>query len=234
MRLRCKYKGYNNLSQPFERFPVRVLKFRNTKWKRVQKQLSSSLFLDKKFVDNFSTKVSYKTWEKLDNYYREGNRLKNNIVNFFDKSISASSLKKILKNSSLSSTTRGMYLHTLLKPEFRVDILLWRLNFFASSYEARQALNERKILVNQKAVSGNFFLSKGDVVSFTNKCNVDFLTIKEHKNNFLSTDTILSFVEVDYYSNTVVVIKDLTDLTADDFYLIVKESFNLKYIRDYI
>jgi len=234
MRLRCKYKGYNNLSHPFERFPLRILKFKNTKWKRIQKQFSNSSIMDRSFVDTFFTKVPYKTWDKLNNYYRDGNRLKNTIVNLFDKSFSPSYFKKILKNSSLSSTIREMYLYTLVKPEFRVDILLWKLDFFSSSYQGRQALNEKKVLVNNKHVGANYFLSKGDIISFTDKFNIKLLNIKENKNKFLPTDMISTFVEVDYYSNTIVIIKDLQDLTIDDFYLIIKDSYNLKQIKDYI
>ena len=64
-----------------------------------------------------------------------------------------------------------MYLHTLLKPEFRLDILLWRLKFFESSYQARQAINEKKVKVNQKRVAGNFFLSKSNNLKFDRRAS---------------------------------------------------------------
>ena len=169
MRLRSKYKNYNQLSQPFDKFPLRILKFKNTKWKKIQKVLSTSHLNKKKFVENFSIKVPYKTWEKINNYYKEGHKLKNSIFMLYDKAVSVSYFRSILKNNTLSSTLRNMYLHTLLKPEFRLDILLWRLNFFESSYQARQAINEKKVKVNQKRVAGNFFLSKGDIVSLSIK-----------------------------------------------------------------
>jgi ribosomal protein S4 len=127
-----------------------------------------------------------------------------------------------------------MYLHTLLKPEFRLDILLWRLNFFESSYQARQAINEKKVKVNQKRVAGNFFLSKGDIISFSHSFNFKNLDISEKINKNTQSDTVFSFVEVDYYSNTVVVIKNLKDLTTDDFHLLLNETYNIKKIKDYI
>ena len=231
MRLRCKYKGYNHLTHSFEQFPLRVLKFKSTKWKRLQKVLSLSA-TTKKFTENLSIKVPFKSWDKINNYYKEGNRLKNVIFNLYDKSVSASYLKSVLKNSS--SNIRKMYLYALLKPEFRIDILLWRLNFFSSSYQARQYINNGDILVNKKSVLGNFFLSKGDIISFNEKIDLSIINPKKIKLRNSIIDFILTFVEVDYYTNTIVVIKNLDELTSDDFYLLITEFYNLKKIKDYI
>ena len=234
MRLHSKYKGYNQLSQLFDKFPLRILKFKNTKWKKIQKVLSTSHSNKKKFVENFSIKVPYKTWEKISNYYKEGHKLKNSISMLYDKAVSVSYFRSILKSNTLSSTLRNMYLHTLLKPEFRLDILLWRLNFFESSYQARQAINEKKVKVNQKRVAGNFFLSKGEIISFSDSFNFKNLDINEKINKNTQSDIIFSFVEVDYYSNTIVLIKNLKDLTTDDFHLLLNETYNIKKIKDYI
>ena len=234
MRLRSKYKGYNLLSQPFDRFPLRVLKFKNTKWKKIQKILSSLGTTKKKIVENFSVKVPYKTWEKVNNYYKDGHRLKNSIFLVYDKAVSVTYFKSVLKNPSLSSTLRNMYLYMLLKPEFRLDILLWHLNFFESSYQARQAINERKVRVNEKSVAGNFFLSKGDVVTMANCKNFKALDLNQKIDKNSVSDIIFPFVEVDYYTNTLIVIKDLKDLTEDDFHLLLTETYNIKKIKDYI
>ena len=234
MRLRSKYKGYNLLSQPFDRFPLRVLKFKNTKWKKIQKILSSLGTTKKKIVENFSVKVPYKTWEKVNNYYKDGHRLKNSIFLVYDKAVSVTYFKSVLKNPSLSSTLRNMYLYMLLKPEFRLDILLWHLNFFESSYQARQAINERKVRVNEKSVAGNFFLSKGDVITMVNCKNFKALDLNQKIDKNSVSDIIFPFVEVDYYTNTLIVIKDLKDLTEDDFHLLLTETYNIKKIKDYI
>jgi len=231
MRLRSKYKGYNQLLQLFDKFPLRILKFKSTKWKKIQKVLSTSQLNKKNFVENFSVKVPYKTWEKINNYYREGHKLKNLIFLLYDKSISVSYFRSVLKNNSLSSTLRSMYLYTLLKPEFRLDILLWRLNFFESSYQARQAINEKKVKVNEKTVAGNFFLKKGDLISFIDLKN---LNITKKRNKSSLSDIVFSFIEVDYYSNNIVILKDLKDLTTDDFHLLLNETYNIKKIKDYI
>jgi ribosomal protein S4 len=231
MRLRKKFKGYNLLAQPFEQFPLRVLKFKSTKWKKLQKVLSLSSNT-KKFSENLSIKVPYKMWDKINNYYKEGNRLKNIVSYLYDKSISSLYFKSVLKNSS--SKIRDMYLLTLLKPEFRLDILLWRLNYFSSCYESRQYISNGEVLVNRKCVSGNFILSKGDVISFSENFNLSLINQKKQRVKTITTDFILTFLEIDYYTNTVVIVKDLYDLTTEDFYLLITESYNLKKIKDYI
>ena len=234
MRLRSRYKGYNQMIQPFDGFPLRVLKFKTTKWKKIQKTLSISNTTNKKIVENFSIKVPYKVWEKVNNYYREGHRLKNSIFLLYDKAISVAYFKSVLKNSSLSSTLRNMYLYMLLKPEFRLDILLWHLNFFDTSYQARQAINEGKVRVNDKSVAGNFFLSKGDVVTVISSSSSKALDLSQKKKKSTVSNMVFPFVEVDYYTNTLVVVKDLKDLTSDDFHLLLTETYNVKKIKDYI
>jgi len=234
MRLHCKYKGYNNIGRYFERFPLRVLNFKTTKWKKVQEQYKKAFWKKKIFVNTLLVKLSYKKWEKLNNHYRDGNRLKNSVVNLFDKSFSSSYFKKVLRSSSFSWKMSEMYLYILIKPEFRIDILLWKLNFFSSSYKARQAINENRVSVNDKHIYSNYYLLKGDVISFTNKFDTKFLNVAQNRNKNLNTSIILPFVEVDYYSNTVVVVKSLDDLTMDDFYLLIRSSYNLQLIKDYI
>ena len=143
MRLQNKYKSYNQLSTSFEQFPLRILKFKNTKWKKLQKTLTLSK--QKRFNENSSIKVQYKNWEKINNYYKDGNKLKNIIFNRFDKSLSTTYFKSVLKKAKFSSTIKKMYLNMLIKPEFRLDILLWRSKFFVSSFQSRQAINEKKV-----------------------------------------------------------------------------------------
>jgi len=234
MRLHCKYKGHNNIGRSFERFPLRILNFKTSKWKKVQERYSKAFWKKKIFVNTLLIKLSYRKWDKLSNYYRDGNRLKNSIINLFDKSFSSSYFKKVLRSSSFYSKMSEMYLYFLIKPEFRIDILLWKLNFFSSSYEARQAINENKVSVNDKYIYSNYYLLKGDVISFNNKFDMKFLNIVQNRNKSLSISTVLSFVEVDYYSNTIVIVKSVKDLTADDFYLLIRSSYNLKLIKDYI
>ena len=252
MRFINKYKNYDKLFSIFEKFPLRVLKFKSTKWKKIQKTLSfklsklkerfrsskrriSSKSIRKKFFfDSFLTKVSLKSWYRVEKYYENGRRIKNAVSSTFDRSLPTKYFRKVLVLSKKSSSTPDVYSSTLLRPEFRLDILLWRLKFFSSSYQACQAVDERRIVVNGKQVKGNFLLSKGDVISFTSTYNLDNLCMKIVKSNTLFSRVILTFVEVDYYSSCIVIVKDLKDLGPEDFYLLVKDFYSLKKIKDYI
>lgn len=255
MRFINKYKSYDKLFSVFEKFPLRIAKFKSTKWKKIQRLLLFKSFkknkysklikavgLKKKvrfsrkklFFDNLLVKVSLKTWYRVEKYYENGRRIKSILHNMFDKSVLTGHFRKVLKFSKRASETQNAYSYTLLKPEFRLDILLWRLNFFSSSYQASQAIAERKITVNGKLVQGNFFLSKGDVVLFCSNFKLNTLNVKKVKYKTLFSKVISTFVEVDYYSNSIVVLKDVEDLGKEDLYLLVKDSYSLKKIKDYI
>ena len=248
MRFHNKYKSYDHLSQIFEKFPLRVLKFKNTKWKRIQKTLSFKLSNAdliskrkksnqqklKKFKNNILVKASFKTWEKIKSFYQTGRKTINLLFNTFDQSISNTSFRKTILDLKASHETLDIYRQVLLKPEFNLSILLWRLHFFSSSFQASQAIYDKKVQVNNKFVGSNFLLSRGDIISVTLKCHNINMNIKKSKLNFSSSDTILSFVEIDYYSNTIVIVRGLEDLTQTDFYFIRPEFCNVKKIKDYI
>ena len=255
MRFINKYKSYDKLFSIFEKFPLRVLKFKITKWKKIQRLLLfkfskknkrsinvKSIGLKKKvrssrkklFFNNLLVKVSLKTWYKVEKYYENGRRIKNILHNIFDKSVLTSHFRKVLKFSKKASEIQKAYSYTLLKPEFRLDILLWRLNFFSSSYQASQAIAERKITVNGRLVQGNFFLSRGDVIFFCSNLKLNTLNVKKVKYKTLFSKIVSTFVEVDYYSNCIVVLKNVEDLGKEDLYILVKDSYSLKKIKDYI
>ena len=118
MRFINRYKNYDKLFSIFEKFPLRVLKFKSTKWKRIQRLLSfkcskvntRSINLritkynnkikptrKKLFFDNLLVKVSLRTWYRVEKYYENGRRIKNVIHNIFDKSVLTSHFRKVLK-----------------------------------------------------------------------------------------------------------------------------------------
>ena len=112
-----------------------------------------------------------------------------------------------------------------------MDILLSRFHLFSSSYQARQFISNGFILVNGKQISGNFFLKKGDIVSFNlSKVheNLEFSTLF---NNFLNNELFYSFVEIDYYTKTLIVLKDLKDLTLDDLNLLITDYFDIYKLK---
>lgn len=255
MRVVSKYKGYHRLFTIFEKFPLRINSFKSTKWKRVQKLLRSKLQKRAKslkklwwkkttlnrrrykrglFVNNFLTKVSFRYWYRVESHYENGRRIRNVHSSSFDGALDTNFYKNALHFSKKSCSTDRVHSRVLLQPEFRLDILLWKLNFFRSSYQASQAISDRKVNVNGSFRRGAYFLRKGDIISFNSKFRAECLNLKESKSSFFFSKVISTFVEVDYYSNCVVVLKDVKDLSLEDFYLLVKDPYCLKKIKDYI
>jgi ribosomal protein S4 len=243
MRFINRYKGYNRVFSIFEKFPLRIGQFKSTKWKRVQRLLS---FKTKKktaknrksrrqlFFNNFLIKVSTRAWYRVEKYYENGRRIKSAVSSLFDKTLSTRFYRKTLNLRYRSGSMSQTYSNTLIRPEFRVDILLWRLSFFRSCYQASQAIYEKKVKVNGKCIKGNFFLTKGDIITFSSSRPLSVLSVKNVKSNFLFSKKFSTFVEVDYYSNCIIVLKSFDDLSLEDFYILVKEHYSLKKIKDYI
>jgi ribosomal protein S4 len=118
----------------------------------------------------------------------------------------------------------------LVKPEYWIDILLWKLRFFNSSYEARQQIYNGVILLNNKNILGNVYLKSGDIITFKNFFK---LNIELNNKYFLNNQKIYSFVEIDYYTNTIIIIKDFFELELNDLCLLNTESYYLKKIKDF-
>ena len=189
---------------------------------------------NKKRIFNTSIRIKKKinTWDKVKNYYKDGLKLKTNIVRFFDNSVSLSSLKKkdIHKNLSI----RDFFQFSIIKSEFRIDILLFRLNFFSSSFQARQSLNEGEILLNFKKVTGNVFLKKGDIITFSSKKSKNLFDFKNIINKQSLHYTFCPFVEIDFYSKTIVIFKDLIEFTNNDINFLFPNYFDYKKFKDYV
>jgi ribosomal protein S4 len=241
MRKYNKYKGFKLSGIVLKKFPLRLLKFRRPKWNILQQQLKTVLLKQQRrlkksknrlkkskqnssLVNTFLIKNSFKTWSKTKKYYKIGFKNKNILLNRFDKAIKFSFLKK---RSKFCILKKDFILNYLVYPEFRIDILLWNLNLFYSSYQARQSINNNDILVNGKFVKANTFLKKGDIISFIDKGynNHDFKKIVD---TCSKNEKFLTFVEIDYYTKTIVILKSYNELSSEDMFLLVTEYINIK------
>ena len=243
MRLRSKYKIYTQSSATLIKYPQRIFNFRRSKWSKLQAKLlrsQSCLFYSAKkkkqlkhhtsvsFFNNFLNKVPYKFWQKLRTHYKKGLQIKNNIRKLFDDNVKHKFFKKVL-TSKKNRSLKNIILLSLVKPLFKLDVLLWNLNFYASSYQARQAINNKQISVNSKNVAGNYYLKKGDVIVLDPTFLISTILFNKSLHNFF-----LTFIEIDYYTNTVVVIKNLNELSLEDLYVVILHYFDLKKFRDYL
>jgi hypothetical protein len=83
--------------------------------------------------------------------------------------------------------------------------------------------------LNGKSIKSNVFLKKGDVLTlpFSSFSNLFAFrkTLKNHSlSNFFNT-----FLEVDHYTKTIVMIKSFNSLNSSDFSLLNRYFFDLKY-----
>lgn len=244
MRLRSKYKIYTQSSASIPKYPKRIFNFHRSKWKKLQsKLLRHQYFLfysnQKKkqlkkaqspFFNIFSSKVPYKFWQKLKTHYKKGLQIKNNLRKNFDDSLQYHFFKKTL-SSQKNQQLKNIVLLNLVKPLFKIDILLWCLNFYTTSYQARQAINNKNVWVNAKNVLGNHYLKKGDVVEIRaeNSFSMSNVLFKKSLHNFF-----LPFVEIDYYTKRFVVVKDLNEISFEDLYIVASHYFDFKKLRDYL
>ena len=79
------------------------------------------------------------------------------------------------------------------------------------------------IIFNKKPLHSNEFVAMGDVISVLDK---DF-NLSKNLNKYSENNQIFSFVEVDYYAQSVVVLKNVESLSEDDLNLLLIDSLGL-------
>ncbi len=222
MRKLHKYKVYNKVDL-VSKFPVRILKFKRPKWHRLQELLLNQNTLGSDLVDITAIKSDFKVWNKVKRSYKERLRSYSFLSAIFDNTIK---VKKLKAQSNIKIRKR-MYLKYFYENYYKTCSLLWFSNFFASSFQSRQKIASRSILVNNKIAAPNSILKNGDIISVTDK-NINIDTVVKKYNSTLS---MLTHVEVDYYSQNVAVVKDIFDLSEEDFFLLTLDYVNIQNLR---
>ncbi len=222
MRKLHKYKIYNKIDL-IAKFPVRILKFKRPKWRRLQELLLNQNTLGSDLVDITAVKNDFKVWNKVSRSYKERLKSYSFLSGIFDNSIK---LKKLKAQSDIK-LKKTVYQRYLFENYYKVCSLLWFANFFASSFESRQKIASRSIFVNNKIAAPNSLLKRGDIVSvLDNSINIDKV-IKKYNSNL----SVLTHVETDYYSQNSILVKDIHDLSEEDFFLLISDYVNVHNLR---
>lgn len=150
----------------------------------------------------------------------------------FDNSITTPLLKKAVFTRT-NRSTKDLLIQSLIKPYFRIDILLTSMEFFKTSFQARQFINEGNVLLNFKKVKGNVFVQKGDVIVFNTERSDAFLYLNSFLKNKTKFTKFYSFVEYDLYTKTIVIVKNLKELTEEDIFLLLPQSSDMNVLRNY-
>lgn len=200
----------------------KFLKLKRPKWNKYKQNLIYNLKRTN-FINTSQTSLSIKKWEKKKNFYQKLLITKRNIKQLYYNTCKFKSLKKKLKcNKKFKHNNIKLLSNTLIKIEMRLDFLLYKLNFYSNIFEVRKDINKELILINNKKKEHNYLLKKGDVISFQNYLyNQNKKIEKELRTSFFST-----FIEVDYYTGQIVIIKDFNELSLSDFSLIFFNHIN--------
>jgi hypothetical protein len=224
MRLINKYKKYQKNFLLLNSFPkARLLKFNRPKWLKL-KNLLKKKKKRIKFFNNLLFKAPYKRWEKIKLAYKEGLNRKKMLSAFFDNSLSSKSIKMYTSSTS-SKSFLPLLIKSFILPLFKLDILLWKLAFYNSTYESKQSIKNKNIFVNFENKKENFTLVKGDIIQ-----------IKNLNKNLNRVPLLLlnSFLEVDYYTNTIIVLKSPEDFSDKDLFFILTEYIQYKKLLDFV
>lgn len=229
MRFLNKYKNFSNTLAFLKQSSVRILKFKRPKWKKFQAVLKIKSASPAQFINNSILKVNYKAWEKIKSHYKEGIQAKKGLLNFFDNNLSSNYYKKELSLSKKKLLSDFISI-LLAKPLFKLDILLWKLCVFNSPFESRQAVRNGFVFINNQPCTDIIRLKVGDIISFSEKVN-----LKRYEfNSRFDSSFLFSFLEIDYYSGTIIIIKNFTQLSNEDFSTLIFDSINIKAFHDYI
>lgn len=233
MRFFRKYKNFSKQSTLLRNIPLnRVLKFKRTKWLKVQKLCALLFKPNTKEVkgavlhNNLLTSAPLGQYTILTRYFAEGIYLKRIIMSFFDNRITVSKYKNLLFSSVKYLTYKEQYLISLIKPFFYIEILLWKLGLFNSCYEVLQFMQSGLVYLNNKQIFCSVLVNKHDVITF-NSC-ISF------RNQCSMKTVLLSLVEIDIYTQQIVLLKNFNDITEVDVALFFSEALDINAFLNYI
>lgn len=237
MRQINHYKYYLK-TYPFilKRFPIAISRFYKAKWfqfkTRFQKQFDKKVkwaFKNKRkkrktktsFVNVLGGVIFRRKWYRVKQIFKNKLVLKRLLYIHYSGAIKLKYWHNVQKQSHKN---RVDFLRSfLLQPYYKLDVLLWSLDFFDSSFSAKKALKNNWISLNSRFITGPVFLKKGDIVKVKTSIN-----LKAQKDLYFSDKHFLPFCEIDYYTNEITIIKDFKELGSNDFPLIIKDYLRIR------
>jgi len=183
----------------------------------------------KNFYFNFiAVKSKVNSWQRLRFFFKESLIMKNAVRKYFDGQFSLSYFKKAFKKPQ----TRCFSISSVfIRPEFRLDILLWRLKIFSSVFFSKLAIRNKQVTVNGLTKNFDFYLVKGDIIKFS---QLKTYSLKKYFLKYFKIIFMPSFIELDFYTNTIVVLKSFNNFKMGDFSSVIKEPLCLHKFKNYI
>ena len=220
MRKVSKFKSYLKSNETFNQISLKIVKFKHSKWARLKKKFQQIL---KKpfFFDPSTINSRLKTWDRLKNDYKTKLKIRRGLIQNYDQKFNFSFLKKdILKEKKHNFIQ--IYKKIFVKLEYKVDFLIVKLQLFDNIYEVQSFINSNQILVNNHPINCNYILKKGDVITI----NTVFSS-KKIISKYVNIFNMHPFVEFDSFLGTIVIVKDIIELTNNDLSILLSKNKNL-------
>jgi ribosomal protein S4 len=164
---------------------------------------------------------------RMRKYFKRCLLRKIRLQQLYNNSYKFKALKKSLVHYKTSSYN-DLLTNVLAKQLFFLDILLWNMYFFSTTYEAEYYINLGDVLVNDKKVKSNYFLKVGDIIVIKNK-KINFsVNFKKYK----IFSKFHSYIEFDSYCLTLVILKDFTEFNLDDYASIFSRTFKVISLKN--
>lgn len=217
MRLKQKYKLFKQLKQwrALDYLPTKLFTSNKKSWKAFLATYNvtkaNKLIKESKLTTNSVVKT--RRWDFNRKSYKNGLELKRYYYHIFDNVIRNKTLKRIYLHESKKYKENNFINNSLylIKPNFRLDILIWILGFANSVYEARNLIVSKNLyLNNNRNPNPNNQLKNGDIVSLNFRKDLTFKKIDKKKKNF--QNKFAFFCEIDYYTKSIVMVSDFSNM----------------------
>jgi ribosomal protein S4 len=207
MRKISKYKIYFKTKKIIPLCSNRILNFKRPKWKFLKLFIFKNDYQRKVFTNCSVLENKESSWLRSEKFFLNNLASKRLFYQLYDSSICIPSKKDFFKNSTVLTFLKAY----LIKYEYRLDVLLYKLGYYLTLHEAKSFISQNHVLVNGLHVQHNLILKKNDIVCLQNyKNKFDALTRN------ITISFYLPFVEADFYTNTIVVTKNLNELSVED------------------
>lgn len=229
MRKTPRFKIYTKSKLFLLSCPKKILKFKKSKW-LLYKNLLKKTLTKRFFFNFFLTSARLRIWEKKKLFFKQNLLNQRYFLQLYDNYLKSNRLKKEACHLKQGGFQFSNFLkNSILKFEFKLAVLLVRLKFFFNVFDARKNITAGNVLVNNFIISSNYSLKEGDIIKFKNINPFN----KKVLNSFFFMPFFISFVEIDYYLNQIIIVKNLDCLSSEDTSLLMPKHFNLSRLRFY-
>lgn len=220
MRILQKYKIYTK-SRNIVKYPLRLLKFKRTKWLLLKKKLLKTEFKKTSYNNNEYIKIEKGVWENAKHAHK--NKVFGKRALFLLLNLDKRALKRINTKSKFFSTNTKSFLGLT----YFSDYSLFFNKFYPSVFSSKKAIVERRIFLNGNSLTSPIKLKKGDFLHI----NDSSYSLSNISKKFTQTESYNTCCEIDYYSQSILMIKSDNNVTNEDYYTSVSNYVNYNLIK---